>query len=479
LIRFPAFCCVLAAVAGLYAQEHAQLDSNETLFSVAATVSAALAEPAPAVREHLAGRNVPVMSELRNFVAAHRKDGKFLDWSPYISFALSSGGPPDFKPTLTGVEEPPDLAQLEGFRALLIRFYRDAALSELWSKMQPVYQRETARYHEPVTRAVVESNAYLRNVTSGYMGRRFFVFLEVLAPPNQVHTRSYKDDYFIVVTPAAQPRVHDVRHTYLHFVLDPLTAKFSEPIMKRRSLSDYAQGAVELDQSYKSDFLLLATESLIRGIESRMDRRPAAVQESLQEGFILTPFFAEALPAYEKQETAMRLYFPDMMNRLDINKEVKRLDSVDLTVRRSKPAAASSTQETASSTEPVRDAAESTIDTAEQLYASRNLDKAGETFRSVLQQTDNKPLHARAYYGLARIAALQRNPELAEQLFRKTLELSPDPHTLAWTEVYLGRLAHASATPEQAAAHFKAALAVKGASAGARQAAEEGLSKTR
>jgi tetratricopeptide (TPR) repeat protein len=113
------------------------------------------------------------------------------------------------------------------------------------------------------------------------------------------------------------------------------------------------------------------------------------------------------------------------------------------------------------------------------LYAARDLDKAGETFRSVLQQTQDKPLHARAYYGLARIAALQRNPELAEQLFRKTLELSPDAHTHAWTEVYLGRLAQASATPEQAAAHFKAALAIQGASAGARQAAEEGLSKTK
>ena len=344
--------------------------------------------------------------------------------------------------------------------------------------MQPVYEREMARYHEAVTRAVIESNAYLRNVTSGYMGRRFFVFVEVLAPPSQVHTRSYKDDYFIVVTPAAQPRVHDVRHTYLHFLLDPLTAKFSEPIMKRRSLADYAQGSVELDQSYKSDFLLLATESLIRGIESRMDRKPAAVQESLQEGFILTPFFAEALPAYEKQETAMRLYFPDLMATLDLKKEVKRLDAVDLTIRRPKPAATTG-QQTASAPEPVRDPAESTVDVAEKLYADRNLDKAGETFRSVLQQTQDKPLHARAYYGLARIAALQRNPELAEQLFRKTLELTPDPHTRAWTEVFLGRLAQASAAPEQAAAHFKAALAVQGASAGARQAAEEGLSKTR
>ncbi len=46
--------------------------------------------------------------------------------------------------------------------------------------------------------------------------------------------------------------------------------------MKKRSLSDFAQGAAALDESYKSDFLLLTTESLIRAIEARMDRKPAA-----------------------------------------------------------------------------------------------------------------------------------------------------------------------------------------------------------
>ena len=232
-------------------------------------------------------------------------------------------------------------------------------------------------------------------------------------------------------------------------------------------------GAALLDESYKSDFLLLTTESLIRAIESRMDRKPNAVQQSLAEGYILTPFFAEALPAYEKQETAMRMHFPDMMASMDVKKEVKRLDAVDLTVPR--PGAGAAARPSA---EPRREAAELTIDEAEKLYESRNLDKAGETFRKALTQTDKHPLHARVYYGLARIAALQRNPELAEQLFRKTLELSPDSHTRAWSEVYLGRLSQASATPEQAVEHFKAALAVEGASEKVRQAAEEGLRKT-
>jgi tetratricopeptide (TPR) repeat protein len=474
LTRLAVILCGLTISAGLQAQEQGQLDSNETLFSVMAAVNVGIPDPAPIVRDHIASRNIPVLSELKNFVDSHRKPGKPVDWSPYISFALSSGPAPDFKPNFTGVEEPPDLAQLEGFRGLLIRFYREAALNDLWQKLQPEYQRELARYHDPVSRALLEANAYLRNPTSGYMGRRFFVYVEMLAPARQVHTRSYKDDYYIVVTPAPQPRVEQVRHAYLHYLLDPLTTKFSESVMKKRSLGDFAQGAAGLDEIYKSDFLLLTTESLIRAIEARLDRKPAGIQESLAEGFILTPFFGEALPAYEKQETAMRMHFPDMMASMDVRKESKRLDAVDLTVRPAKP----DVPQPDSPAEPPRELAEKTIDEAEQLYEARNLDKAGETFRKALLQTEKHPLHARVYYGLARIAALQRKPDLAEQLFRKTLELSPDPHTRAWSEVYLGRLAQGTTTPQDAVEHYKAALAVEGASAKAKQAAEEGLRKT-
>ena len=115
------------------------------------------------------------------------------------------------------------------------------------------------------------------------------------------------------------------------------------------------------------------------------------------------------------------------------------------------------------------------LETAEQFYSDKKYDKAGEAFRKVLRETEDKTIHARTYYGLARIAALQRDPELAEKLFHKTLELTPDSQTRAWTEVYLGRLSELSGEREQAVQHYQAALAVKEASAGARQAAEQGL----
>jgi tetratricopeptide (TPR) repeat protein len=124
---------------------------------------------------------------------------------------------------------------------------------------------------------------------------------------------------------------------------------------------------------------------------------------------------------------------------------------------------------------PVLSPAEKTLESAENLYGEKKYDKASEAFRKVLEQTDSKPIHARTYYGLARIAALQRDPDLAEKLFHKTLELTPDAQTRAWTEVYLGRLSEIAGEQEEAVRHYQAALAVKEASKAARQAAEQGL----
>ena len=63
-------------------------------------------------------------------------------------------------------------------------------------------------------------------------------------------------------------------------------------------------------------------------------------------------------------------------------------------------------------------------------------------------------------------------------MFLKVLELGPDDETRAWTQVYLGRLADAQGERNQAMDGYKAALAVAGATAGAKQAAEQGLKQS-
>ncbi len=93
---------------------------------------------------------------------------------------------------------------------------------------------------------------------------------------------------------------------------------------------------------------------------------------------------------------------------------------------------------------PELEGADKTLDQAEQLYTSRNLEPARQLYLRALEETPKKPLHAKAYYGLARVAALEKNPELAERMFQKALECEPDPQIRAWALIYLGRLSDAA-----------------------------------
>jgi tetratricopeptide (TPR) repeat protein len=425
------------------------------------------------VRKHLAGKQIPVLPQLRQFVYDHRQSDSGLNLAQYVSFALVHDDPPEFKPLLLGVEVPPDVQTLTGFRELMVRFHREAGIEDLWQRAQGVYEQALERYHEPVSRVLLETNAYLRNPTSGYMGRRFQVLVDLLAPPNQVHTRSYKEDYFIVLTPAAEQRTDDVRHAYLHYLLDPLAAKYSERVLRARGLGDYAEGAPALEEAYKADFLLLATESLIKAVESRLNRNPSLVEQALKEGFVLTPFFAEQLPRYEKQDSAIRLFLPEMLDAVDLKKEDRRLQKVQF-------AAAKAVKKAATAPIPPEQkvsAAEQGLENAEKQYAARNLEAAREAYLKLVRENEEQNIRARSYFGLGRVAALKNEPELAEQLFRKTLELSPDAYTRSWTEVYLGRLAEGFGEKERAVQHFKSALSVEGGPQGARQAAEQGIQK--
>lgn len=351
----------------------------------------------------------------------------------------------------------------------------------MWARCQPALDQYIARYHAPVAEAVLQVNAYLRQQTSGFQGRRFQIYIELLAPPNQVQTRSYGNDYTIVVTPSPEPRAFEVRHAYLHYLLDPLATRSQEVLGRKAGIADHAQRAPALAENFKQDFLQLTTECLIKAVEARLDRKANGVEQALRQGYILTPFFAEQLRDYEKQEQAMMLYFPDMAKAIDLSREEERLAKVEFdSAASSRPVARTPAAQPA----PPLTGTAKTLDAAEQLYALRaqdpaNLDKAKNIYLDVLQQTENRTMHAAAYYGLARIAALQSDPEAAQRLFRRTLELEPEPQVKAWALVYLGRLALASGEREEAVRSFQEALKVEGAAETARKAATEGLQSDR
>jgi len=462
--------------------ELGQLDASPTLFTVMAAINAAGYDAdltstnnhplRNQIRAELAKKNIPSLADLKEFVQKHHLRDGGAELGQYISFALTASGPPDFAIKMRDVDVPPDVSGLLGLSPLLAAFYKEADIPDLWKRSQPYIDQYIARYHKGVSEAVLASNVYLRQPTSGFHGRHFQIFIELQAAPNQVQTRSYGNQYTVVVTPSPEPRIFDVRHAYLVYLLDPLALRNQEVLGRKKGLIDHAQRAQALADSFKQDWLLLATESLVKAVEARLDHRPQGVQEALLNGFILTPYFAEALPKFEQQEAAMMAYYPEMVGAINLLKEDQRLAPVQF----NKEAPVRTVAVAAPEAPPPTGAAK-TLDDAEQRYAAtpRDLEGAQKLYLDVLQQTDRKTLHAAAYYGLARIAALKKDPESAQQLFQKTLESEPEPAVRAWALVYLGRLSMAAEEREQAAKYFQEALNVEGASDKARLAAREGL----
>ena len=133
----------------------------------------------------------------------------------YISFGLSVNGPPTFAPIGRTVETPPDAAALDGFGPLLAKFYQEANIEELWNRSQPAIEQTIERYHEPVADAVLQVNGFLRNETSGTSTGWFQIYIDLLGAPNQIQTRSYGRNYYVVITPSVEPRIRDVRHLSL------------------------------------------------------------------------------------------------------------------------------------------------------------------------------------------------------------------------------------------------------------------------
>ena len=460
-----------------------QLDANPTLFAVLAAANAAgydaeIDSPTNSpvrktVRDFIAKQNPQTLPALQRFLRDARPKDPLAELSQYISFALFSKGPPDFRPLRSDLGWPPDASRLAELPPLLAAFYQEAHLDELWRQVQPQYEDALGQYTAPVSRAVLEVNAYLRNPSSGYLGSRFQVYVELLGAPNQVQTRNYIDDSYVVVTPAVELPIEDIRHAYLHYLADPLGIKFSGDLKKKAALGDYGLGSGLLADEYKKDFVRLATECFIKAVESRISRKPALVDQALREGYVLTPAFAELLADYEKQDQAMRLYFPDMVALIDLKREEKRLDHIDFatatTVRTVHPPAP------VAPPKPVLTGAAKTLADAEQAYLDRDLQRAKTAYLRVLNETDENPMHAKAYYGLARIAVLERDPETGDRLFRKVLELDPDPSTKSWSLLYLGRLADSQKDREGATEFYKQALAVPGLPDTVREAAQKGL----
>src|SRR5205085_935153 len=98
-----------------------------------------------------------------------------------------------------------------------------------------------------------------------------------MGAPSEVNARNYGTEYFVVVSPGANSglKMDQIRHAYLHYLVDPIVGRFSANLSTLDPLLDAVKLA-PMDESFKSDASLLVTECVIRSIEARAQERLTA-----------------------------------------------------------------------------------------------------------------------------------------------------------------------------------------------------------
>jgi hypothetical protein len=416
--------------------------------------------------------------ELCRFYKDKQQPDAAHELAQYVSLALNMSEPPEFKIVGRESDLPPDAFNILGFRPLLQKFYDAANLHQIWLKYQPAYERQLQALHEPVAQMILRTDTYLKLPMSLYLGRKFVVYIELMGAPGQVNARNYGVDYFLTATPAnGTLRLDQLRHTYLHYILEPLLAKRGRDIKKIEPLLAYVQTA-PLDESFKQDAALLATESLIRAIEARMlmpnvakgdnkgleAARSAAAQASMEQGYVLTRYFYDQLVPFERESTGLRDAFPDWLFQIDVNREKKRAQNTTFAAQ--------------GTPDPVRASQRKPqmLDLAEEKLSQRDAQGAHAIAQKVLDDQSEDP--ARAMFILARAATLNRDIDGARLLFERTLEIAKEPRTVAWSHILLARIFDLECNRDTALTHYKAALVAGDPAPDTQSAANKGLRET-
>jgi tetratricopeptide (TPR) repeat protein len=456
------------------------LEPNEQLFCVLAALNAAgydagmgtgsAGDTRRVVREYLEAQNPPILPELKKFYDQHRvKDDPSRELGQYVSLALLVASPPDFKLTVAQEELPPDARDVAGFLPLLRTFYAQAKMLILWSQVQKQYDDAAARYTDAVRQSFAQTEAYLRFPGGSYLGRTYAIYIDLMGEPGQVQARIYGLNYFLVVTPSQDLKLDEIRHQYMHFLLDPLAAKYGGEIDEKAALRVYSQQAPMLGLDFKEDLGLLVTECLIRTLELRMDKRPAgdalkALDDMTAQGLILVHYFYDSLLTFERQDTSMTAYYKPMILAIDPRAESRRLFQVHFATRPPTPVTKAA---------PAQSEEQRLLDQGDNQFFQGKYPEAKAAYAAVLEK-DN-PQSERAIYGMAVVYANTRKPDLAEEYFEKALATAHDLRIVTWSHIYLGRLDDLNGKRDAALVQYHAALVTAPAFPMALRAAQSGM----
>src|SRR5437868_3193614 len=460
------------------------LDTSETLFTILASMNACgydqelnVSDP---VRKQIRGEvnraahdsddALEASNVMCQYYHEHIRPDPARDLAQYISLALYLGDPPNFLPKVKEGELPPDAANVVAFARLASTFYERTGLHAIWQKHREAYARLADRYHEPLSKTLFDTEIYLKLPSAGYLGRGFTVYLEPMGAPGQVNARNYGNEYYVVISPAgSELKMDQIRHTYLHYLLDPLSLKYPASIKRLDPLLESVKRA-PMEEAFKIDTSLLVTECLVRAVEIRAQGnsktpealRSDAVEKSMGQGYILTRYFYDSLIQFEKNPEGIRNAYIDLLSNVDLKKEEKRAAEIQF--------ASNASPEVLRFSRP-KD--QHLLLLAEKRMSGGDLKTAQDLAEQVLRNGQEDP--GRALFVLAQIAAANKDMAGATGYFERALKVAQEPKVIAWSHIYLGRIFDLQEQRENALNQYHAALSTGGTLPEVKAAAERGL----
>lgn len=492
------------------------LETNEALFDIAAALNACgydddLAHSDPVrgrVRadvEAAIARSTETKAShalLCEYVQKHELTGGGLNLAQYVSLSLFLS--PALMLTSDEADLPPDSTQVVNILPLLRTFAAEVPLHPLWIKYRPEYEGLVERVHDPLTNTILNTNIYLKQPASSYDGRRFVVLLEPLLAPSATNARIYGNDFIVVTSPSSDPqapvRMDQIRHTYLHFEIEPLVYSRATAMNRLLPLLKTVQDA-PIDFNYKSDIVSLIAECMIKAVEAhtmdagltrpvkpnatkqRVDRvdqekyttemvvyerqaeavRRRAAELSMRQGWVLTGYFYEQLDQMQRDGSSLKDGIGQMVYGMDVERERHADERIAFLPQETHDVVHRAPRKLTG------------LDLAEMKLIKGDKEGASEIAEKVL--ADPAGDHAQANYLIARVDLLDQNPDDAIAHFRAALDTSKDPRTLAWCHIYLGRLYDMQQQPDRkrALAEYHLAMNLRDERPDTRAAAESGL----
>ena len=460
------------------------LDTSETLFSVLTAINTCgydqelnasdplrtqiRTEVSNAVKNNAGAAEA--VAPLCQFYREHQPPDSTRDLAQYISLALYLQEPPTFTPKVKQAELPPDAVPVSGFVPFLTAFYEKVGLHAIWERHREAYTRLTETYHQPLSKMTFDTEIYLKLPSAGYLGRQFVVYLDAMGAPGQVNARNYAADYYIVISPSSTLKMQQIRHTYLHYLLDALALKSGGSYKRLEPLLDEVKLS-PMDEAFKNNISLLVVECLVRAIEARTmgtaktpeAERLAKLDEADKEGFVLTHYFYDALIKFEKDPAGMRAVFPEMLNAIEVGKEMKRASQIEF--------AGEAAPELLRLARPRN---ERLLLNAERRLSAGDTETAQKLAQQALDEEQEDT--GRALFILAQIATRNKDMEGARTYFERALQVAHEPKVIAWSHIYLGRIFDLKEERDVAVDHYRAAADAAGSNLPeAKNAAQHGI----